>query len=141
MRRTPAYIDQLLNRIGRTWASEPDQRFGQFVANIVRRRDDHDRFETAVSRITDDEFLRRLDTYDEEARRRREEFERTYEAQAVRADVPPGVRETQELYREWALPTFGRVGRPPERIPVFLHRFAEAWHECPGRRFGEMVVA
>lgn len=82
--RDPEYIKSFLDRVGRSWALGPDQRFGQFVSNVVGHHRDPDGSEAAVVDITDDDFSRALDKFEEGTRRRREEFERTLTARLLK---------------------------------------------------------
>jgi hypothetical protein len=141
MTRDKNYIDGFLTPVARLWALDPDSRFGQFVSNVARQHCAADSSNVAVEGVDDDDFLLALNEFEEDTRRGREEFQRTPDEPSPRPELARLVRQTQQMYDDWALETFGRIGRDPDRIVPFLHRFGEAWCEHPERSFGAMVLS
>jgi hypothetical protein len=63
--RDAGHIASLLGRLGESWSRDPDQRFGQFVENMVRFKLPMD----ALRLMEDEDFLALLDEWDEEHRK------------------------------------------------------------------------
>jgi hypothetical protein len=162
--RDAGYVDKFLDRVADSWIDQPDQRFGQFIRNVVRCSHDRSgrrRGPDEVDRITDEAFLLVLDESDEQMRRWREEAERRRRGEleepvvdhrgcglwghlspeARKEAMEQSVRRTIAMYDRWALKTFGRVGRDPARIGPFLRSLGQIWLEHTDLRFGELVCS
>lgn len=145
--RDGSYVETFLGRLEASWRAEPDQRFGQFVGNVVRfshASTGRLRELANVEEINDQEFLLALDEWDEYLPKAREAAERQQrEAPGERIDpmFEEGVRQTIAVYDRWALKTFGRIGRDPARIQPFLQSFAQIWLKHVALGFGQLVCS
>ena len=129
--RDPAYIGKFLAQLETGWLEDPDSRFGQFVSNVTRRAFRKPNHPPDLETVTDDQFLEALAASRRDLRGRGETPEREGEmAKPIDPRIAETVRDTSRQYDRWAMQTFGRIGRDPNRIHPFLGRFALAW----GRR-------